>query len=427
MSNWAATTLNQIGRIVTGKTPPTNDPANYGDAVPFITPTDMDGRRIIDRTGRSLSVLGAERVRSSFLPEPAVLVSCIGSDMGKTVLSAGPCVTNQQINSIIVSKEHDALFVYYNLLMRRSELRNLAGGAAQPILNKTDFGRLPIDVPPIEDQRKISAILAALDDKIELNRRMNDTLEAMARAIFKDWFVDFGPTRAKMEGRAPYLAPEIWALFPAVLDVEGLPRGWGNFRLNQLASIAKGSISPLSEPQETFEHFSLPAFDAGQAPTLDMGETIKSNKVLVPADAVLLSKLNPEISRVWLTGPKGQFTQVASTEFLAFQPLGSTSRALLYCLFCSDPFKAMLESMVTGTSKSHQRVSPSALLDQSVLAANPRVWQAFAPVVSPFLERQIANRVEIQTLAATRDLLLPKLMSGEIRVRDAEKIVEAAQ
>ena len=84
--------------------------------------------------------------------------------------------------------------------------------------------RLPF--PPLTSKRAIASILGALDDKIDLNRRMNETLEAMARAIFKDWFVDFGPTRAKMEGRAPYLAPEIWALFPDRLDNEGKPEGW---------------------------------------------------------------------------------------------------------------------------------------------------------------------------------------------------------
>ena len=83
------------------------------------------------------------------------------------------------------------------------------------------------DIPATRsDQRAIASILGALDDKIDLNRRMNETLEAMARAIFKDWFVDFGPTRAKMEGGAPYLAPEIWALFPDRLDDEGKPEGW---------------------------------------------------------------------------------------------------------------------------------------------------------------------------------------------------------
>jgi type I restriction enzyme S subunit len=266
MGEWKTTSLNQIGRIVTGKTPPTSEQENYGSSVCFVTPTDMDGRRIIDRTLRYLSARGANCVRSSILTEPAVLVSCIGSDMGKAVITNTSCVTNQQINSIIVSNKFDRLFVYYNLSMRRDELRNLAGGAAQPILNKTDFGRLSIDYPPLAEQQKIASILGALDDKIELNRQMNETLEAMARAVFKDWFVDFGPTRAKMEGRRPYLAPEIWSLFPDRQDDEGKPVGWKIFTLEQLAEHCKGSVSPANTPKQIFEHYSLPAFDNGQQP-----------------------------------------------------------------------------------------------------------------------------------------------------------------
>ena len=255
---------------------------------------------------------------------------------------------------------------------------------------------------------------------------MNETLEATARAIFKDWFVDFGPTRAKMEGRTPYLAPEIWALFPDRLDDEGKPEGWNYFSVDDLVMQSKGSVSPSTSPDQIFEHYSLPAYDAGQSPALDLGSTIKSNKTPVPPGAVLLSKLNPETSRVWLPDPKGQRPQVTSTEFLCFQPKGLVGTALIYCLFSSPPFKAMLEGMVTGTSKSHQRISPPVLLSQTVLVSANKLIGAFEPAIGPFLAQQLANRAQIRTLAATRDLLLPKLMSGEIRMKDVEKIAEVA-
>ena len=226
MSDWKEKTLSELGRIVTGKTPPTGDPAKYGGQIMFVTPTDMDGRRIIDRTLRNVTEKGLNTVKSSGLPARAILVSCIGSDMGKTALVESECVTNQQINSLIVSDDYDYMFVYYNLSVRKDEIRNVAGGAAQPILNKTDFGRLPILIPPKKSQQAIASVLGAFDDGIELNRRASETLEAMARAIFKDWFVNFGPVRAKMEGQPPYLAPDAWALFPDRLDDEGNPAGW---------------------------------------------------------------------------------------------------------------------------------------------------------------------------------------------------------
>ncbi len=274
------------------------------------------------------------------------------------------------------------------------------------------------------EQRAIAHILGTLDDKIELNRRMNETLEAMARALFKDWFVDFGPTRAKIEGRDPYLAPEIWDLFPDKLDEDGKPEGWEVFRLNQIAKHHTEVLSPAATPDTEFEHFSLPAFDAGRRPAIDKGLSIKSNKTLVPKRAVLLSKLNPEIPRVWLPEDPSQRQQIGSTEFLALVPSVIAGRALLFCLFSDDRFREMLQSMVTGTSKSHQRISPKSLYEREVIAGNIQLFARFEELAHYLLVKTLANRSEAWTLAQARDLLLPKLMSGKIRVGDADKIVK---
>ncbi|MGQ9838814.1 MAG: restriction endonuclease subunit S, partial [Cyanobacteriota bacterium] len=200
--DWREATLDQLGRIVTGKTPPSSRPEYFGGDIPFVTPTDLDGRRSIETTGRYLTELGADSVAAR-IPARAVMVSCIGSDMGKAAITGRDCVTNQQINSIIVAEPDDPMFVYYNLSTRKAEIRGAAGGSAQPILNKSAFGRLEIVLPPPDEQRAIAHILGTLDDRIELNRRMSETLEAIARALFKSWFVDFDPVRAKMAGRDP--------------------------------------------------------------------------------------------------------------------------------------------------------------------------------------------------------------------------------
>ena len=438
MGEWQEFRLAETGRIITGKTPPTSNPEFYGIDIPFVTPSDMDGRRTIDRTTRRLSTLGVEKVRSSYVTEPAIVVSCIGSDMGKAALVNEPLVSNQQINSVIVSEGFDRLFLYYNLLARKDEIQDKASGAAQPIMNKTEFGNLVLQIPSLYEQSSISSVLGALDDKIELNRRTNETLEAMARALFRDWFVDFGPTRAKMAMRGedpqkdniprePYLAPDLWALFPDRLDdATGLPEGWRNYTLNELADHHRAAVSPSAAPDTIFEHYSIPAHDAGNEPTLDRGESIKSNKTVVPDGAILLSKLNPEIERVWLPNLRGDAPQVASTEFLAFTPIHPATRSILYCLFRSERFRGAMAALVTGTSKSHQRVSPKGLLSRKVFAADSKLMPIFDDVCSPFLDRMLANRREARRLARTRDLLLPKLMSGKIRLRDAEKLAEEA-
>ena len=425
MTEWVEKTLGEIGHVVTGRTPPTSNPENYGGDVPFVTPTDMDGRRYIDATGRTLTNVGLSTVWKAEIPKESVLVSCIGSDMGKAAMAAFTCVTNQQINSIIVGSECDSKFVYYNLRARKEEIRLAAGGSAQPILNKSAFSRLILILPPFKVQKGIASVLSCLDDKIELNRRMNETLEAMARAIFKDWFVDFGPAHAKAEGRAPYLAPEIWDLFPDALDDEDKPIGWCHWALADLATHHRPTVSPSAEPKRVFEHYSIPAFDAGQEPALDAGSSIKSNKTTVPVNAVLLSKLNPDIPRVWIPNPPDDRPQVASTEFLAFTPKPPANRSVLYCLFRDTGFRREMEAMVTGTSKSHQRVSPKALVERQVLHGANDMFEKFDKRASPLLARVLKNRQESSTLAQTRDLLLPKLMSGEIRLAKAQKAMEA--
>ncbi|MFN3973534.1 MAG: restriction endonuclease subunit S, partial [Gemmobacter sp.] len=106
----------------------------------------------------------------------------------------------------------------------------------------------PFSMPPLPEQRTIAATLGALDDKIKLNRKMNATLEAMARALFRDWFVDFGPTRAKMEGREPYLSPDLWSLFPDRLDDEGKPKGWEVSTIGDEVRVVGGSTPSTKEP-----------------------------------------------------------------------------------------------------------------------------------------------------------------------------------
>ena len=191
MSQWREICLGDLGRVVTGKTPSTSVPEYFGGDVPFVTPSDMFGHKVISKTARHLTNAGVTTVKGSFIPKGSVMVSCIGSDMGKVTIAAKDCVSNQQINSIVVSENFSADFIYYNLSTRKAELQGMAcSGSAQPILNKGNFSELPIVVPPLSEQRAIAAVLGALDDKIEMNRRMNETLEALAQSLFKSWFVD---------------------------------------------------------------------------------------------------------------------------------------------------------------------------------------------------------------------------------------------
>ena len=129
--------------------------------------------------------------------------------------------------------------------MKCIDFQPFSDKAAVPGLNRNHLHQAPIWFPDdVNEQRAIAHVLGTLDDKIELNRRMNETLEALARALFKDWFVDFGPTRAKMEGRDPYLAPELWDLFPDKLDEDGKPEGWEDGKVEDYLEFAYGKSLP---------------------------------------------------------------------------------------------------------------------------------------------------------------------------------------
>jgi len=298
-------------------------------------------------------------------------------------------------------------------------------GATMPNLNEGIVRSFPFALPPIHEQKEIATLLSALDDKAQINADITATLESTMQAIFEDWFQNFGPTLGKAKDGPPYLVPALWSLFPDALGKDAAPTGWQSFPLDRLAVQRKDSISPLTEPGRIFELYSLPAFDSGQEPALDCGASIKSNKTLVPPGTLLLSKLNPEIPRVWIPNDTTEAAQIASTEFLVFEPELPASRALLFCLFRSRTFRDKMCGMVTGTSKSHQRVSPKSLLALDVLCGTEAVFKAFEEFVSPIFERILANRAQSRSLFQTRHLLLPKLMSGQIRLREAEEAVGA--
>ena len=136
-------------------------------------------------------------------------------------------------------KGNDPRFAYYYL--KTVDLAGMNSGSAQPSLNRNFVHPVPARFPDPPEQRAVAAVLSALDDKIELNRRMNETLEASARALFRDWFVDFGPTRAKAEGRPGYLAPDLWSLFPERLGDDGMPEGWRHQSIYDFVDVVYGA------------------------------------------------------------------------------------------------------------------------------------------------------------------------------------------
>ena len=204
--------ISDIGKVVTGKTPRTFVTGNYGGNIPFLTPSDDLSRKSAPKTAKTLTEQGLNEVKKCLLPPNSVCVSCIGSDLGKVVMTMEPTVTNQQFNSIIPSKDFNADFVYYLMTLVGRELNYLSKtSTAVPIINKSSFSNYEIEVPCLETQKKIASILSSIDSKIELNRRINENLEQQAQALFKSWFVDFEPFKdGKFVDSEQGMIPEGW-------------------------------------------------------------------------------------------------------------------------------------------------------------------------------------------------------------------------
>ncbi len=302
-------------------------------------------------------------------------------------------------------------------------------GAVQQHFNVGSARKMVMRLPDLPEQQAIAHFLGTLDDKIELNRRVSETLEAMARALFKSWFVDFDPVRAKAEGRDPRLAKPIADLFPVrFVDSElgEIPEGWEVGRFGDVVANLRDMENPLESPGVPFQHFSIPAFDEGQWPKCEPGEAIKSLKSRVPEGIILLSKLNPEIERVWLVDVRPEDRAVCSTEFLVLRARSPFGRSYGYCLARSPFFRQQIEALVTGTSKSHQRAQVESILSIEVVLPPKRVAETFDAIAANALTRTSACRRDSRILAALRDALLPRLISGDLRVKDTARLLGGA-
>ena len=267
------------------------------------------------------------------------------------------------------------------------DLNPFLTGAAQPKLNKGALLSIPIILPESEaEQRAIAGILSSLDDKIDLLYRQNATLEALAETLFRQWFVE----DAKQE--------------------------WEERKVGDIANHLKVGINPVANPTVMYCQYSLPAYDNGQVPTRELGLEILSNKYEVTPNTILISKLNPRFPRIWAIGESVADNSVCSTEFQVFKPKKQSLYAYFYFLIKSEDVVGEMTMAASGTSGSHQRIRPEDILNIKVRIPSIEKAEEFSTIAQGFIDKVDKNRGVIQTLSTLRDTLLPKLMSGEVRV-----------
>ncbi|WP_436857921.1 restriction endonuclease subunit S [Mammaliicoccus sciuri] len=314
----------------------------------------------------------------------------------------------------------DSHFLYY--LMRTNELRNtiiksMTGTSGRQRAQKESILEYEFCLPSLKIQTAIAKLLKNLDDKIETNKKIIANLEELSQTLFKRWFVDF---EFPDKNGNPYKSSG-----GEMVDSElgKIPKGWECVYLKDIVHHKKDTFNPKKSNESEVKHFSLPAFDSGQYPTIDNVTDIKSNKWIIDENCILFSKMNPTTRRIWVTSYNENFLNVASSEFVVLKSDNSYRNAFIYNICISDKFNEYLVSNTTGSTNSRQRVKPDIAV-QYRFAYNEEVSYLLSEKIEPYIEKIKIIREQNQNLTQLRDTLLPNLMSGEIEIPDNIEVNE---
>ena len=450
-SEWIRVVLADVIELVSGGTPKTNIPEYWNGNIPWLSVADFNaGFRWVSSAEKHITERGLYESAAKLLSERDIIISARGT-VGALAQLAKPMAFNQSCYGVRGRRGiADTDFIYYFLRQAVAEMKQVAHGGVFDTITRDTFKLIRLSLPPLPEQRAIAHILGTLDDKIELNRKQNETLEAMARALFKAWFVDFEPVRAKMEGRwqrgqsLPGLPAHLYDLFPDRLveselgetnspranldDGIGGPQGGGResrripegwewapasrlIEFNPREALRKGTVAPYLEMS------ALPT--SGSWPEPPVLRPFGSGMRFRNGDT-LLARITP-----CLENGKTAFVQClpdnavgwGSTEFIVMRPRHPVPKEFGYLLARDDAFRAHAIRSMTGTSGRQRVQADSVAAFPVAMPSSEDSWQEFARVVSPAFKSIKANAEAIETLAQLRDTLLPKLMSGSIRVR----------
>lgn len=317
--------------------------------------------------------------------DETIVIGRVGAYCGATYYEDRPIWVSDNALAAIPKNNNDIKYLFY--FLKNLDLNQHAQGSSHPLVTQSLLNSIDAEiiVDPGE-QTAIASTLASLDDKIDLLQRQNKTLEAMADTLFRQWFM------------------------------EDTREDWGAETLANYVIHLKENVKPASTPLQKYTHYSLPAFDAGMRPVEESGSEILSNKYTVEPWTFLVSKLNPRFPRIWPIGEVAGYNAICSTEFQVFKPKDHKLYGYLYFLLRSDYAKDELSMASSGTSGSHQRVRREDILNLKSSVPSIQVAENFSELVFPGILKSMRNLKQIKVLEDIRDTLLPKLMSGDVRV-----------
>ena len=426
VSEWRTTTIGTIADIIGGSTPSTKDPNNFGGDIPWLTPKDLSGphNRFMARGSRNLTEQGLISCSAKLVPSGTVLLTT-RAPIGYVAIAANDIATNQGLRNLVLGDGDCSEFLYYWLKCNIAELERYASGSTFQELSGSSLKRITIQLPPLPKQRAIAHILGTLDDKIELNRHMNETLEEMARALFKSWFLDFDPVRTKMEGRDPSLPKHIADLFPDQLDDDGKPEGWVSTTISDVCKLVKRGITPEYQAGSGCYIVNQRVNRGSQLDWTALKEL--SPSLDVPTDCfakrwdVLVNCLGEgTLGRVHLFTDTSDL-YVIDQHISICRASNPSTTVYIYQVLASPSGQEKIESLKTG-STGMTMFNISKLRSFDFQWPGARLVDEYFKIVQNLWMCRTSNDEQSQILTQIRDFFLPKLISGEICIADAEKL-----
>ena len=423
--SWKWTLLTDVSAMESGHTPSRRHPEYWDGDTPWIgikDANDHHGRTIHD-TFQHVTQEGLENSSARLLPKDTVCLSRTAS-IGFVTVMGRPMATSQDFVNWVCGKKLNHNFLKYVLLGEKEALFRFAHGTTHQTIYFPEAKAFHICLPPLGQQNEIANILGTLDEKIELNRRMNETLESLARALFQSWFVDFDPVRAKQQGRPPAgLDPATAALFPSEFEPSELgeiPKGWETIPLYDTARFVNGGAfrnHDFCEPSEGLPVVKIAELKDGiTARTKFSSRVTDSDRMIETGDLLYSWSGSPETSLdafLWSNGP-GLLNQHIFNVITGNQ---AEKRFVYYLL-------KHLRSILVSTAKDKQttglgHVTVADMKRLRVCNPSKEIREAFDHQIAPIFDRVFSNDLQTKTLAALRDTLLPKLLSGELSVAEA--------
>lgn len=419
MSNWEIVKINDIGKVVTGKTPRTDDSQNYGSDFMFLGPTDLHKHFIITESEKMISSKGLASIKGSKLDGLSILVGCIGWDMGNVALVNCKCATNQQINSITEIKEsYNPLYIYYWLKHKKNYLFQIANVTRTPILNKSDFSNIELSVPNKIEQDKIAKFLSDLDAKIEINNRINTELEAMAKTLYDYWFVQFDFPYVTSSGvEKPYKTSGGKMVWNEELKRD-IPDSWEVKKVKDIAETGSGG-TPLKSKKEYFENGTIPWINSGEvnASFIISSRKFISQKGLDNSSAKLFQRGTILMAMYGATA--GQVSLIdleASTNQAVCGIIPNDKRMIPYLKYGLHQLYDYLINLSSGSARDN--LSQDKIKELYFVIPEDKLIAKFYKISNSHFEMILRNLKENQELASLRDWLLPMLMNGQVSVCD---------